>query len=76
MVDSVTEIRFYLQLSTEQYKRYYQGAAKTIIVTAEDGRRLQFPAAAMQKFLTHDGISGTFVLRFDANHKLLGVDRA
>ena len=56
---------FTLSLSAEKYQSYYQGAAKTVIVTADDGRTLRFPANALQKFITHDGVAGRFEILFD-----------
>ena len=68
-------MRFTLRLSAEEYQRYYQGSAKAVIVTAEDGRTLRFPANALQKFITHEGISGRFEILFDESHKMAGVNR-
>ena len=68
-------IAFRLRLSAEQYKAYYQGQVKFIQVQSNDGRSIRFPASAIQKFLTADGIHGDFVIQFDANNKLLGVRR-
>lgn len=68
-------IRFHLHMSADDYLAYYQGAAKDVTVRAEDGRRVKFPAGALQAFITHDGIHGRFELRFDANNKLIGLLR-
>ena len=69
------KMRFSLRLSAEEYQRYYQGSAKAVIVTAEDGRTLRFPANALQKFITHAGISGHFEILFDENNKMSGINR-
>ena len=68
-------LRFRLDISTDEYLAYYQGAARDVLVRAEDGRRVKFPASALQAHITHDGIHGRFELRFDANHKLIGLQR-
>ena len=68
-------MRFSLNISAEQYQRYYQGSARSVIVSTEDGRTLKFPANALQQFVTHDGISGHFEIIFDDNHKLNRVQR-
>lgn len=68
-------IRFRLDLTPEECLTYYQRAFRDVVVRAEDGRRVQFPAGALQRFITHAGIHGRFELRFDANHKLLGLWR-
>ena len=66
---------FILHITPEQYQAYYTGSARNITVKAEDGRSLNFPANAMQKFVMHDGIHGRFKIAFDQNNKLLGVSR-
>lgn len=68
-------VRFRLDISPEDYLAYYQGAARDVVVRAEDGRRIRFPAGALQRFVTHQGVHGRFELRFDAGHKLLGLWR-
>lgn len=68
-------IRFRLDISADDYLAYYRGTARDVVVIAEDGRRVKFPAGALQPFILHDGIHGRFELRFDANHKLLGLQR-
>ena len=69
------EVRFYLHISAEEFLRYYRGTAGSVVVSAEDGSRLRFPAASLRKFITREGISGRFVIRFDEKNKLLGIER-
>lgn len=69
------EIRFYLNLSAERYLSHYQGVARSVSVVSVDGRRVEFPAEHLRRFVTHDGVQGEFVLRFDANHRFIGLER-
>ncbi len=69
------KMRFYLDISTEQYLAYYNGAARFVSVQAEDGRRLQFPASELQKFVGHSGIQGRFEIEFNEQNKLQGLSR-
>ena len=69
------QICFRLAISADDYLAYYQGAARAVVVQAEDGRRVRFPAGALQPFVTHQGIHGRFELRFDAGHKLQSLRR-
>jgi hypothetical protein len=62
---------FSLHLSADQYLRYYQGSVGSIQVVSECGKRLRFPASRLRAFLTHDGISGRFVIRIDENQKFI-----
>ena len=68
-------IRFRLAISADDYLAYYKGVTRDVFVRAEDGRRVKFPASALQTHITRDGIHGRFELRFDANNKLLGLQR-
>ncbi len=68
-------VRFWLFISPDELLRYYRGQARTVTVTAEDGQRVQFPASALRPFVTKDGISGRFSLRFDHNNRLAGLVR-
>lgn len=68
-------MRFSVDISAEKYLAYYAGAAKFIRVVTEDGRTLKFPAAELQKFVTHEGIQGRFEIIFNDQHKLLKLTR-
>jgi len=66
---------FTLSLSAEKYRSYYEGIASAVVVTADDGRSIKFPASALQKFVTHDGVAGRFEILFDDNNKMVGINR-
>lgn len=66
-------IRFQLAISTVEYLAYYQGRIKDIQVRTSDNRTIRFPAGAIQKFLTHDGIFGTFEIQYDEENKLTEI---
>ena len=68
-------IRFRLDISPESYLAYYQGAARNVVATGRDGRRIQFPADRLRPFVTHDGVRGEFELEFDANNKFVAMRR-
>ncbi|HEY4731772.1 MAG TPA: DUF2835 domain-containing protein [Gammaproteobacteria bacterium] len=69
------EIIFSLNISADDYLEYYKGRAKHVLAQSQDGRSVRFPANALQKFLTHDGVHGRFRLLFDENHKLTGIEK-
>ncbi len=69
------QVRFTLRIPAEEMLRYYRGKAASVSVMAEDGRRLRFPAETLRPFVTREGISGRFVLRFDERNRLQGIDR-
>ena len=69
------KIRIRLDLSPEEYQRFYAGAARAIQATSLDGRVVRFPATSVRPWVQHDGIHGFFLLIFDDNFKLLDCQR-
>jgi len=68
-------MRFSLDIPADKYLAYYQGSAKAVIVMTEEGLSLKFPASELQKFITHDGIKGRFEIVFNAQNKLVNMNR-
>jgi len=71
----VQEIRFSIRIPSDEYLKYYQGMARSVHTTSEDGRSINFPANILQQFLTHDGIHGYFALQYDDNGKFSSIKR-
>ena len=69
------ELHFRLDLPPEEALRYYQGNARFVVVTAENGQRIQFPAEHIRPFIDQSGVQGYFSIQFDSNNKLLGLKR-
>jgi len=69
------EVRVNLSISSDKYLAYYQGTADTVVTRATDGRRVRFPARVLRPFLTHDGIDGEFIIRFDEHQKFVGIKK-
>lgn len=69
------DLDFTLNLSPERVLAYYRGEARNVVATLDDGRTIQFPATALQKVVTKDGVRGRFRLRFDAQHKFQRLER-
>lgn len=68
-------IRFRLAIAADEYLAYYQRRAQDVIVKAEDGRTVRFPANAVQRFLNHQGVYGLFEMQFDDKRKLINMER-
>lgn len=66
---------FDLNISREEYLRYYRGAAVTVRVVDREGRGVRFPASALRSHVTPTGISGSFCLVTDEHHKLVRLER-
>jgi len=71
----VNRYEFHLQISSEQYLDYYRGEVRSVVARTADGQTVQFPASLLQRFVTHDGIHGHFVLTCDKNHKNAELQR-
>ena len=69
------KLRFSLNISAEKIQRYYEGSAKAVHVVTDDGRTLEFPITAIQKFVTHAGIQGHFEIVFDDQFKLVELNK-
>lgn len=66
-------MRFSLNISSEEYLRYYRGTGKTVVVIEEGGRQIQFSAAKLRPFVSHAGVQGWYEIEFDHNHKFVSL---
>jgi hypothetical protein len=73
--ESNRQFYFRLQISRQQFLRYYQGVAGTVQVISECGKRLHFPAMRLRPFLSHTGINGRFLLTVDGNNHFIALRR-
>ena len=64
-----------LEISADQYLRYYSGAANTVTAKTVAGITIRFPANVLQKYLLRDGIKGEFRIVYDNNNRLVSFDR-
>jgi len=64
-----------LHISADAYQRLYRGEARNVVARDSEGRRVQFPALALRRFVTAEGIHGVFLIRVDANHRLVDIQR-
>ncbi|WP_321531849.1 DUF2835 domain-containing protein [uncultured Desulfuromonas sp.] len=71
----MTRTTFSLNISVDNYLRYYQGSATWIRIQADNGQMLKLPASNFRKFLTHSGIHGRFMIEFDDQLKLVGLTK-
>jgi hypothetical protein len=68
-------VTFHLALDADEVLRYYRGSATEVVVHANDGRTVRFPASALRPHMTRNGVSGTFALVFDEHNRLVSLDR-
>lgn len=63
-----------LHISKSEISKYYTGI-KTVTAKSTDGRRVQFPVNILQKYITHDGIHGVFLLEYDDAFKFRTIQK-
>ncbi|WP_432695790.1 DUF2835 domain-containing protein [Marinobacterium sp. YM272] len=64
-----------LDISDEEYLRLYRGEVRDVVARARDGRRVRFPAASLTRFVTRQGIQGSFRIRYSSEGKLQDISR-
>ena len=68
---TIKEIIFPLNISSEEYLKYYRGQVKWVLARSICGKKVQFPANLLSSHVTHNGIEGQFVLQYLANGKVV-----
>ena len=69
------DITLRLNISAEEYLKLYRGQAHSVFARAIDGRQVRFPAEILKPYVTRDGITGVFSIRFDDNGKFQSIAR-
>ena len=64
-----------LNIPADQYQILYGGAVRDVQALSKEGLRVRFPGRILQKFLDHQGVSGTFVIEFDDSHKFRAITK-
>ncbi len=64
-----------IDLTPDEFLRYYRGEVQNVLAVSEDGRTVRFPASLLRTFVTEDGVSGRFRLDFDELGRSLGAQR-
>ena len=64
-----------LELSAEEVLQYYNGQAAAVRARAHTGAIVQFPAAALRRFVEPTGVKGLFRLSVTGGGRLTALDR-
>ena len=75
VMGACTDIVFHLNITADEYVRVYSGTAKYVITKSIDGKSIKFPVNILQPYLTHDGVSGMFSLKYDKNNKFISIQK-
>lgn len=68
-------LRLRLAIPAHEYLAYYRNEAEAVITRALNGQVIEFPARALRRHVSRDGVYGVFEIAFDANHRLIRLDR-
>lgn len=66
---------FDLFISSDRWVEYYGGRIQTVVARARDGRTVQFAARHLQRFVTREGVCGTFRLTVDDANNFVSLER-
>ncbi|WBE24459.1 DUF2835 domain-containing protein [Denitrificimonas caeni] len=66
---------FDISIPAQEFLRVYQGTANRVLIRSRTGRTISLPARHLQPFLTRNGISGSFIMEFNAQGQLLDLRR-
>ncbi len=69
------QFEFHLSISAEQIERIYQGQARYILVSTDEGLKLQLPAQNFRKYVSDTGIQGRFRVEVNADNKILNLQK-
>ncbi|PNM58338.1 DUF2835 family protein [Vibrio mimicus] len=65
---------FSLNISYQTFVAHYSGAASSVMVTTEQGLKLQLPATRLRPFLSQIGVKGRFRLTTDQNNRFVKLE--
>ena len=68
------ELVVQVSISPEKVSAYYRGLAPRVMARATNGQTVQFPTSVLHRFITTDGIHGSFRLVFDDANKFVRIE--
>lgn len=63
----------WIKIDANTFVGYYQGKIKTVVATADNGKKVSMPANILQPFVTKQGINGHFQVDFDEHGKVTNI---
>lgn len=64
-----------LAIDADEFLRLYKGTARDVLARATNGQTVRFPANILRPFVTREGVHGRFKITFNANGKLIAIDK-
>ena len=69
------KLTFDISIPADRYEALYSGVVKDVQAVSREGLRVRFPGKILQKFLSHQGVQGTFVIEFDDANKFKAISK-
>lgn len=66
---------FSISVNYDFCERLYQPGYNTVVMTADNGKRVQLPVKNLRPFVSPQGISGRFRLIIDDNNKIKSFEK-
>ena len=66
---------FNLSLAYDSCERLYQPGSNTVVITAEDGKRVQLPVKNLRPFIQRHGLRGRFRLIINDENKVESFEK-
>jgi len=67
------DIDIRLNLSARECLDYYEGHYSQVVARSLDGRRVAFPAEALRRVMTAEGVRGTYRIEVDEKGKWISI---
>ncbi|MCE9682808.1 DUF2835 domain-containing protein [Halomonas alkalisoli] len=64
-----------IELSRDACLAHYEGRVGQVMARSLDGRRVVFPAEALRRVVTQDGVHGRFRLTFSDAGRFVAIER-
>lgn len=62
-------------IAPDEFERLYGGAVTDVVCQSRDGRRVRFPGNILRRFVTREGIRGSFRIEFDAKMRFVQIEK-
>ncbi len=72
---AMSSIDVVIELSHETCLAHYEGRAGLVYTRSLDGRSVVFPAEALRRVVTRDGVHGVFRLHFTPDGRFSAIQR-
>ncbi len=62
-----------VRITADEYLKHYQFPGAVVYTRSRDFRSVKFPASILQRYVTRQGVSGSFEISFDQTGKFTSI---